>query len=119
MSQENVELARRGYAALNDAYRTGDFSAAIEEFCDPEIVLTPSGILPESSEMHGHEGLLRFAALQTEAFEEFWVQPQEMIDAGDRVVVPVRFGDARSTPASRSCSTSFTSARRAMGSGPE
>jgi len=42
--------------------------------------------------MHGHEGLLRFAALQTEAFEEFWVQPQEMIDAGDRVVVPVRFG---------------------------
>ena len=92
MSQENVELARRGYAALNDAYRTGDFSAAIEEFCDPEIVLTPSGILPESSEMHGHEGLLRFAALQTEAFEEFWVQPQEMIDAGDRVVVPVRFG---------------------------
>jgi ketosteroid isomerase-like protein len=92
MSQENVELARRGYAALNDAYQTGEFLSAIHQFCDPEIVLKPSGILPESSEMHGHEGLLRFAALQTEAFEEFWVEPQEFIDAGDRVVVPVRFG---------------------------
>ena len=92
MSQENVELARRGYAALNDAYRTGHFQPAIHEFCDPEIVLKPSGILPESSEMHGHEGLLRFAALQTEAFEEFRVEPQEFIDAGDKVIVPVRFG---------------------------
>src|SRR5438105_14448273 len=92
MSQQNVELARRGYAALNDAYKTGEFQAAIEEFCDPEIVLRPSGILPESSEMHGHEGLLRFAALQTEAFEEFWVEPLEIIDAGERVVVPARFG---------------------------
>ena len=92
MSHENVELARRGYVALNDAYKTGDFQSAIQEFCDPEIVLMPSGILPESSEMHGHEGLLRFAALQTEVFEEFWVEPQEFIDAGDRVVVPVRFG---------------------------
>ena len=92
MSQENVELARRGYAALNEAYQTGEFLSAVQEFCDPEIVLRPSGILPESSEMRGHEGLLRFAGLQTEAFEEFWVEPQEFIDAGDRVVVPVRFG---------------------------
>jgi ketosteroid isomerase-like protein len=92
VSEENVELARRGYSALNDAYRTGDFQRAMEEFCDPEIVLTPSGVLPESSEMRGHEGMARFVALQTEAFEEFWVEPLDFIDAGDRVVVPVRFG---------------------------
>jgi ketosteroid isomerase-like protein len=92
MSQENVELARRGYETLNVAYKTGNFQDAFERFCDPDIVLTPSGILPESSQMHGHEGMVRFATLQTEAFDDFWVEPQAFIDAGDRVVVPVRFG---------------------------
>ena len=92
MSQENVEMARRGYAALNEAFKTGEFLPAIQEFCDPEIVLKPSGILPESREMHGHEGMLQFLAIQAEAFEAFSVEPHEFIDAGDRVVVPVRFG---------------------------
>jgi ketosteroid isomerase-like protein len=92
MSQENVELARRGYETLNQAYKTGNFQDAMERFCDPGIVLTPSGILPESSQMQGHEGMVRFATLQTEAFDDFWVEPQAFIDAGDRVVVPVRFG---------------------------
>ena len=92
MSQENLELARRGYETLNEAYKTGSFQDALERFCDPGIVLTPSGILPESSQMQGHGGLVRFITLQTEAFEDFWVEPQAFIDAGDRVVVPVRFG---------------------------
>jgi ketosteroid isomerase-like protein len=92
MSRENVELARRGYAALNEAYKTGDFLPALNAFCDPQIVLKPSGILPESSEMHGHQGILQFAAVQTQAFDGFWVEPKEYIDAGDRVVVPVRIG---------------------------
>jgi ketosteroid isomerase-like protein len=92
MSRENVELAQRGYAAFNAAYRTGEFLPAIEEFCDPEIVLTPSGLLPESSEMHGHAGVLQFTKLQAEAFEEMSIEPQDYVDAGDRVVVPVRLG---------------------------
>ena len=92
MSQENVEIARRGYEALNDAYKTGNFKDAVERFCDPDIVLTPSGILPESSQMHGHDGLVRFVTLQTEAFDDYRVEPQAFIDAGDRVVVPVRVG---------------------------
>src|SRR5437879_1104928 len=92
MSRENVENARRAYEALNHAYKTGDFMPALEKFCDPDIVLTPSGMLPESSEMHGHDGVVRFAAVQTEAFDDFWIEPQEFIEAGDRVVVPVRFG---------------------------
>jgi ketosteroid isomerase-like protein len=92
VSQENVELARRGYAALNEGLKTGDFLPAVREFCDPQIVFKPSGILPESSEMYGHEGMVRFVTLQTEAFEDFRVEPRAFIDAGDRVVVPLRFG---------------------------
>ena len=92
MSLTNVELVKRGYAALNEAVKTGDFLPAIQEFCDPEIVLKPSGILPDSGEMRGHQGMLRFITVQTEAFEEFSVEPQEFIEAGDFVVVPIRFG---------------------------
>ena len=92
MSQENLELARRGYAALNEAFRTGNFQEALDEFCDPDIVLTPSGVLPESREMRGLDGMLRFVSLQTEAFDNFFVEPHAFIDAGKRVVVPVRFG---------------------------
>jgi hypothetical protein len=60
MSKENVELARRGYDALSEALRTGNTQEALDAFCDPDILLTPSGILPESREMQGHDGMLRF-----------------------------------------------------------
>jgi hypothetical protein len=39
MSQENVDRAKRAYAATNDAYRTGAFRRVIAEFLDREIVL--------------------------------------------------------------------------------
>jgi ketosteroid isomerase-like protein len=97
MSQENVELARRGYSALNAAYESGDVSRLLpffEETCDPDIVLTTTGrLFPESGEWRGYQGLLvRFTAAQMEALSQMWIEPQEYIDAGDRVVVPVRLG---------------------------
>jgi ketosteroid isomerase-like protein len=92
MSQENVELVRKGYAALNRALSSGDYVRAVQEFMDPEVVLKPAGLLPESSEMHGHEGMVQFLTLQTETFDAFRVEAQEFIDAGSRVVVPIHFG---------------------------
>jgi ketosteroid isomerase-like protein len=95
MSKENVELARRGYAALNEAYRSGDVNDLLpiaEEMWDPDVVLRTSGTFVESGEWHGHEGLLQFTANQMEAFKEMWIEPQEFIDAGDIVVVALRFG---------------------------
>jgi len=54
--------------------------------------------LPESEEVHGHDGALRFLAIQMEAFETMWLQPHEFIDAGDMVVMPVQAcGRARHT----------------------
>ncbi len=92
MSQENVELARRTYAALDEAFATGDFDPYIDRFCDPEILIKPADEFPETSELHGHEGVLRFLGDNTEPFEDFRVEPQEFIDAGESVVVPVHFG---------------------------
>jgi ketosteroid isomerase-like protein len=95
MSQENVDAARRFYAALNDAYKSGNVDhlrPIADELWDPEIVLRPSGRLPEVGEWHGHEGVLRFVANQMEAFTEMWFEVDEFIDSGDLLVLPARFG---------------------------
>ena len=100
MSQKDVELIRRAFVALNDGFQRGDLLPYLREFCDPQIVYNPAGLFPETAvemaadtvELHGHEGLLRFATMQAEAFEEFGLEPREYIDAADRVVVPLRFG---------------------------
>jgi hypothetical protein len=57
MSQENVEAARRGYAILNAAYRSGnveDLLPLAEETWDRDIILATSGRrLPEAGEWSG------------------------------------------------------------------
>jgi ketosteroid isomerase-like protein len=92
MSQENVELVKRSYDGLNDVYNTGDCLRPIEEVCHPDVVLRASGMFPESGEYHGYAGLREFTANQAEAFEQMSVQAAEFVDAGDQVVVPIRFG---------------------------
>ena len=95
MSKENVELLRRAYAALDEAYRTGDLESVIEEFCHPDVIFSNESVVsgyPERGEWRGREGVLQFGAAQTEAFREMWLKPREFIDAGDRVVVPLEVG---------------------------
>ena len=59
---------------------------------DPAIVLRTADTFVESGEWRGYEGLLRFTSEQMQAFEQMWIEPEEFIDAGDVLVVPVRFG---------------------------
>jgi ketosteroid isomerase-like protein len=97
MSQQDVETARRGYAVLNIAYRTGDVNDLrpfIEEFWDPDVVFEPAGVLPESRRVHGRGDVLRFIEGQMQAFEPgtMWMKPLEYIDVGDRLVVPYGWG---------------------------
>ncbi len=96
MSQTDVDNARRVYAALNAAYRSGeveDLRPFADELWDPEIVVRlPGGVLGGGEEWQGVDGMLRFIAHQMEAFREMWVEPQEYLDRGDSLIVPVRFG---------------------------
>ena len=93
MSRENVEIVRRNYAVLNQMLSSQEVDhALIEELWTPDCVLKPSGILPESAEAHGHDGVARFIRNQMEAFDELQVEPLEFVDAGESVVVPIRFG---------------------------
>jgi uncharacterized protein len=86
MSTENVEAARRGFEALE----RGGVEAFLE-FIDPEFeTTTPSELTVEPATYKGREGLRRYFDSFYEIMDEVRFEPEEFIDAGDRVVVPVR-----------------------------
>ena len=84
MSEPNVEIVRRGY----EAFGRGDIGAAMElfhpdvEWHDPDR--------PGGGTYRGHEGVLRNLEEWLEGWEEFRLEPEEFLEAGDRVVVLVR-----------------------------
>jgi ketosteroid isomerase-like protein len=85
MSQENVDKAI-GFLA---AYNRRDFDAAVE-FFDPEIewVLPP---LQRADSCRGPEEVKRFWRGLDETFDELRLDPQETVDAGDRVAIRLRY----------------------------
>ena len=85
MSEINVERVREFIAA----YNRRDFDAAVERF-DPEI----EWVLPErqsSDNCHGPEEVKRFWEGIDNTFEELTLEPQEYVDAGDRVATRLRY----------------------------
>jgi uncharacterized protein len=91
MSEENMEVVRRGYEALN----SGDVNRALELF-DPEVEVhlaqdagTVLG-LDFDETYYGVDGFLAFLRRFSEAWREFRWEPQDYIDAGDQVVVFIR-----------------------------
>jgi uncharacterized protein len=89
MSQENVEIVRRGY----ELYAARDLDGVASLFAD-EAELADAGGLgvagTAAGTRHGPEGFLRATEEALEAFEDYRVGAEEFIDAGDVVVVPVR-----------------------------
>lgn len=85
MSLENV----RKTADFIEAYNRRDFDAAVEHF-DPEV----DWVLPahESSDScKGPDEIRRFWEGLDDTFEELRLDPQESVDAGDRVAVRLRY----------------------------
>ena len=84
MSQENVEIVRRGYEHLS---RTGEL---LWELIDPEIEVHDPPIGPDSRVWHGHQGLRAAFANVEQSFDDYGFEVEEFRDAGDDVVVFVR-----------------------------
>ena len=85
MSEENVNIARRGYEAL----RTGDLEVVLE-LLDSDVsveVHTGRPDLPEV--LHGHAGFLQNLQGLIEVFEDIEVEPEEFIDLDEHLVVPI------------------------------
>jgi ketosteroid isomerase-like protein len=96
MSRENVELLRQSYEALNRAFASGeDLLPVIREGTDPDLVVE-MGVLEGT--FHGPEGFKDFIEGQLAIIQDLRSDPDEFIDAGDRVVVPFRLsGRAKKT----------------------
>jgi ketosteroid isomerase-like protein len=84
MSEENVDLVRRGIEAIN----RGDIEAALA-LADPlpEFEWVPSGVLiPDlASVQRGSEGMRRVVEVFFGAFDAAHIEVHDLIDAGDQV----------------------------------
>ena len=85
MSQENVEVVRSAFAALNRGDREAAFGLA-----DPEIVVDATRRVFNPTTYVGPRGIREWASDMDEIWEEFHSEVSEFIDAGDRVVVALR-----------------------------
>jgi uncharacterized protein len=86
MSSENLDAARRGFEAL---HQRG--VEAFLDFIDPRFEMTtPPELTVEPATYRGHDGLRRYFESFYEIMDEVRFEPEEFIDAGDRVVVPAR-----------------------------
>jgi uncharacterized protein len=80
MSQENVEIVRRAFAY--EYYGVGDRADA-EAIFAPDVVLNPI----DDSPSHGPDEMRNDWERWASAFDDLTVTVEEIIDAGDQVVV--------------------------------
>jgi ketosteroid isomerase-like protein len=84
MSEENVEIVRRGF----DAWDEGDLAANLQ-LVHEDVVCSRMAPLLDPQTYHGREGYVEFASEWIGPYDDFKLLPSEYIDAGDRVLVEV------------------------------
>jgi ketosteroid isomerase-like protein len=85
MSRQNVEVVRAMYAAFARRDR-----ATLLSHIDAEIRVYDRPIHPEAAVYEGGEGFLRFAETDWDAFDEVTYEPQDFVERGAYVVVPIK-----------------------------
>ena len=84
MSSENVEIVRSGFVAWDRR----DYGAATSHF-SPVVEIDASDRVLNPAVYNGLEGAIRFRDEIAEAWEEFHVEVEDVVPAGDDVVVLV------------------------------
>ena len=94
MSEENVEIVRRAYAALAE-----EGVEAMLAFTGPQFEMTtPSSLATEPDTYRGHDGVRRWFDSFSDALEGVYLEGQEFRATGDQVFVVTRLrGRGRST----------------------
>ena len=88
MSQENVELVRRGFEAFNRGGRDAQASAAM---LAPDVVWEVAvGISDFDGVYRGPEAVRRFWRTFMAEFEDLRIEVEELIDCGERVFSAAR-----------------------------
>ena len=94
-----MDRLRRSYEVFNsvEAEDWDAWDQFLEEFYDPDVVAEETPQFPGLREYRGYEGMRLWAKQGSELFETLEFEPQEFIEAGEVVVVPVRIsGRSRS-----------------------
>jgi ketosteroid isomerase-like protein len=89
MSQKNVGAVEDAYEAL----ASGGLDQFMEHFSDDFDHRAIKGSLDDRGPIHGKDALRAFLQDWMDTFDEFWIEPVEVIDAGGDVVVALlRYG---------------------------
>jgi uncharacterized protein len=84
-SQRNIEVVKAIYAAFTRRDR-----ATVASHLDPAVTVHDRPVHPEASVYEGPDGFLRFAETDWDAFDEVTYEPQDFVERGDYVVVPIK-----------------------------
>jgi ketosteroid isomerase-like protein len=100
MSQENVEIVRRTFELAQEGIREGDFGAKFDECVDQGLITSNlewragrrGGVgVAGLDDVVGREGFVEFMDRWTEGFDDYAIESEQIIDAGDdRVVATTR-----------------------------
>ncbi|MGI8512553.1 MAG: nuclear transport factor 2 family protein [Solirubrobacteraceae bacterium] len=82
MSQENVEIVRRGY----EAFARGGVEALMP-FFTRDVVFHPFPEWVEENEYRGHAGVRAVTSVWTDNFDDFEFEVSELREVGDKVVM--------------------------------
>jgi len=94
MSDSDVEVVRR----LFESFRGGaGLEAVLELISDDFVVVVPPSMSAEPDTYEGHEGVRRYFAAFDGQLDDVRFEPLELIDAGDRVIVPLRLSGRGTT----------------------
>lgn len=81
----DVDALRRGYEAIN----RGDLTV-LSELLHPELEWREPGPGPDAGSYRGRDSFERFLRGWIESFDEFRVEPEQVVDRGDKLVAVVR-----------------------------
>ncbi len=86
MTENNLEIIRRGYAALAEQGVEG-----VIAFTHPEFeTTTPSSLASEPDTYRGHEGVRRYWGSFGDAMDELYFEGLEFMAVGEKVVVETK-----------------------------
>ena len=89
MSEENVELVRRMYELFNrwGVHPAGERNPEIAPRIHPEIEFHTHASAPEAGVYRGREAVIEYHERVFGMFEHVRIEVEELLSAGDRVVV--------------------------------
>ena len=89
MSEENVEVVKVAY----EAFARGGLDRYMEQFADDVDYRTVEGAIDDVGPIHGKDALRAWLQDWIDTFDEFFIEPVELIEAGEDTVVAVeRYG---------------------------